>query len=286
VGYLARRSVPGSPFGLPVIRTRFNPAVSKRGIVAKRRQHIGSLCDRHGITFEYLPPGVSGGRANPKDRTVLIPETTMVRSYYVALHEIAHCVLGFDSAEPRAPQETGAWRWAIDQAIEPPTAGLKRYIFKVLWHYLLSDLVRPESDLSNAERWPPADDSFWAFLAGLDDPSRLLYEATKVTGHVGLLADLRTNAARALDRERQRTKDALRRAHIAEQSLAYGPPSPARTGQLALLGASKKAHVWASDGQFGTFADRGILCGSRGVARPAPPDAPRCKVCLSLEAHL
>jgi hypothetical protein len=62
---------------------RFNPPVKQRGIVAKRRQHIGSLCDRHGITFEYLPPGVSGGRANPKDRTVPDGVLNADRLFYV-----------------------------------------------------------------------------------------------------------------------------------------------------------------------------------------------------------
>lgn len=111
-------------------QTGFNVTMARQGIVAKRRRHVQELCERHDIACEYQPRGVPHARADPERRRVLIPPTTMVRSYYLALHEIAHCVLGYDHDLPAAPQEAATWQWAIDHAIEAPTLGLKRLMFQ------------------------------------------------------------------------------------------------------------------------------------------------------------
>lgn len=256
-------------------------SVARQEIVAQRRQHVQALSERYAITCEYQPRGISHGRANPERRRVLIPRTTKVRSYYLALHEIGHCVLGNDHEQPAASQEAATWQWAIEHAIEPPSVGLKRLMFKTVWNYLLSDLAAPSAEnLSNAEMFPRSDDGFWSFLASLDDASRLLYEATKITAHTGPPAEARLEVSRALYRERERSREALRRARVREQLRFYGPARPAPAGELTLLGASEKAHVWGHDGMWGTFGS--VLCGSRGVAHPAPPGAPRCKTCRSL----
>lgn len=232
--------------------------------------------------------------ANPARRRVLIPRTTMVRSYYIALHEIGHCVVGFDLDKPRAPQEAATWRWAIDQAVEPPTRGLKRMMFRAVWNYLLADLgARPTGDLSNAEMFPRPADEFWSFLASLDDASRLLYEGTKITAHTGPPAEARMEVRRALHQERVqtheamlRTRAAVRRARIEEQLRFYGPPRPARAGELTLLGSREKAHVWRQGGMYGAQVGvSDIFCGARGVAHPAPAKAPRCKSCQSLSSR-
>jgi hypothetical protein len=161
------------------------------GKVARRRAHVMDLLDRHEITSVYLSKGESGGSADLKGRVVLIPQTTMVRSYYIALHEIGHIVLGFDRDRPKAPQEAAAWRWAINCAIEEPTPGVSRMIFLKLWNYLLGDLLlRPGEKRSNADRFPGPGDEFWLFLASLDEASRLLYGAVKVTAHSGTLKAL------------------------------------------------------------------------------------------------
>ena len=48
-------------------------------------------------------------------------------------------MLGYDHDLPAAPQEAAVWQWAIAEAVEPPTVGLKRMMFKALWRYLLRD---------------------------------------------------------------------------------------------------------------------------------------------------
>lgn len=266
--------------------------MSPPGPVALRRKHVDALCDEYGITCEYQPRGKSHARAWPVERRVLIPQTTMVRSYYLGLHEIAHCVIGYDHDQPAAPQEAATWRWAIAEAIEPPTPGLKRMMFKALWHYLLRDIgVWDAEQLSNRDLFPGPDDPFWAFLATLDDDAgRLLYEATKITARTGPPAEWRARAYQELDEERRRSEQALeqakqdaRRAVIREQLRFYGPPTPAKAGERVLIGAGEKAHVWRYDGQYGAVTQiSAIYCGATGVAHPAPADAPACRACQRL----
>jgi hypothetical protein len=262
--------------------------VAHPGPITRRREHLDALCDEHNVLCKYQPKGSTHARAYPEQRQVLIPRTTMIRSYYLALHEIAHCVLGFDHDRPAAPQEAEAWQWAISQSIEPPTPGLKRMVFKALWHYLLSDLgVRGAEDLSNRDLFPAPDDPFWSFLATLDDGSRLLYEAAKVTARTGPPADWQAKAYQELDEERRRFEQALeqarnaaRRAVVREQLRFYGPPSPAKSGERVLVGSGVKAHMWRYDSQYGAVTKiSDIFCGVSGVAHPAPAGAPACRAC-------
>ncbi|MGA3362681.1 MAG: hypothetical protein ABSD82_11700, partial [Solirubrobacteraceae bacterium] len=82
----------------------------------------------------------------------------------------------------QAPQEAAAWEWAIDNAIEPATVGLKRHMFRLVWHYVLGDIGNADPGAGNAEMFAPADAPVWVFLASLDEqPERLLYEAAKLT---------------------------------------------------------------------------------------------------------
>jgi hypothetical protein len=265
--------------------------VTQLGSVARRQDHLDELCELHGVAREYQPQGKSHGRAWPAERRVLIPKTTLVRSYYLGLHEIAHCVLGYDHEKPAAPQEAAAWQWSIAEAIEPPTQGLKRMMFKALWHYLLSDLsVHGAEALSNRDLFPGPGDPIWDFLASLDAGPRLLYEAAKVTARTGPPAAWQAEAYRELDQERRRgeeaveqAKEAGRRTLIREQLRFYGPPRPAPASVRVLVGAGEKAHAWRYGGQYGAMTQiSAIYCGVTGVAHPAPDDAPDCRACRRL----
>jgi hypothetical protein len=181
--------------------------VTGGGIIARRVEHIRSLCEEHDIVIEYSHD--ERGAAAPDRRAVLIPRTTLIRSYYTGLHEIAHCVLGYDMAKPAAPQEFQAWRWAFDHAIEPPSDGVKRQVFKVLWHYLLADLAGtngvedPALLLGNVTLFPPRTEVFWTFLGALDESGQLLYEATKILAHAGPVAVARANRIGTLEAQRR-----------------------------------------------------------------------------------
>jgi hypothetical protein len=273
-------------------RTQFNVGVSHLGPVARRREHVGALCREYAVTREYLPRRSERAHAFPEQRRVVIPQTTQVRSYYVALHEIGHCVVGFDRDLPVAPQEAATWQWAMREAIEPPTLGIKRKIFKALWHYLLSDVaVGQTKDLSNRDMFPSPDDWFWGFLASLDEPPRLVYEATKITARVGPPAAWQAavnnelyEERRRWERELDRVRKSARRALIREQLRFYGPPSSARAGERALIGSGIKAHVWRQNGLYGAETTGNIFCGVDGVAHPAPAAAPTCGSCERLSS--
>lgn len=204
----------------------------------------------------------------------------MVRSYYLGLHEIAHCVLGYDHDQLAAPQEAATWRWTVAQAIEPPTPGLKRMMFKALWHYLLKDLgVWDAEQLSNRDLFPVPSDPFWTFLATLDDASRLLYQAAKITARTGPSAEWRARAYQELNEERRRSEQALeqakhdaRRAVMREQLRFYGPPVPANAGERVLVGVGEKAHIWRYDGQYGAVTQVClVICSRSGPEQTVQP---------------
>jgi hypothetical protein len=95
------------------------------GIVDERKEHVRLLCVQYGIQHEIRPESTARSQADIAGRKIRTPAITMVRSYYTALHEIAHIALGYDFAALQAPQEAAAWQWAIANAIEHPTEGLK-----------------------------------------------------------------------------------------------------------------------------------------------------------------
>ncbi len=261
---------------------RLTSAVAGSGIIARRKAHLDELCLEHSIERVYLDTSGERAKANVGDGRVLISQTTGVRTYFVALHEIGHCVLGVDQTKPIAPQEAEAWRWALDNAREEPTRGVRRMIFKALWHYLLRDLDRADAaELRNRDLFPGPDDPYWSFLASLDEEGRLLYEAAKVTARAHP-AEGPLPLEQLLEAERTKTRTALRRARvkIAAEEREVGPPKPAAAGDLVVLSKGGTAHILARDGYYGVVLATGdTLCGAGGVARPAPPDADTCWSC-------
>jgi hypothetical protein len=250
---------------------------------AGQRAHIDALCKEHDIEPVYLDKKESGAKANVEGRRVLIAPTSGVRTYFVALHEIGHCVVGVDKSQPIAPQEVDAWRWALDNAIEEPTQGVRRMIFKALWHYMLDGFKRPGvEEVSNADLFPPPGDPCWNFSAGLEDGPRLIYEAAKIAARTRSegLDDFQIHEL--VEKERTKARTALRRARtaIATEQREVGPPRPATAGEWTVLVKDGTAHLLARDGYFGLAVGTGdTLCGAGGVARPAPASAHRCWSC-------
>jgi hypothetical protein len=148
---------------------------------ASLADHVAGLCAQYRVTHEV---GGTRALAEPKERRITTPRpVTRIRSYYIALHEIAHVVQGFDSKKARAPQEAAAWTWAIDNAIVPPSDGVRRHIFQVVWGYVVSDGNRHFQGYGAKGRMIPArEDPFWQFLSDqlVGDPAEALYQAAKV----------------------------------------------------------------------------------------------------------
>ena len=257
-------------------------------IVEERKSHIERLCAAHKIEHTVRPGAGDRAFALPAERQITTPPVTGIRSYFIALHEIAHVVLSYDYDQLAAPQEAEAWTWAIDQAAEPPSEGLRRHMFKVVWHYVLRDLSSPHrDDMSNRSLFRPPDDPLWSFLGQLDDPERLLYEATKLTARTTPPADelarLREQLYQVgveLDDARQHTRDAVRKAIQKEQLRTAGPPRPAKPGDAIALGRTETAHILRYDGMLGTRLS--VYCGASGIARPALNGAALCKGCQRL----
>jgi hypothetical protein len=146
--------------------------------------HVASLCAAHEITH-VVDEKRTHAIAEPKTRRITTPRpVTRIRSYYIALHEIAHVILGFDERRTRAPQEAAAWAWALDEAIRPPSEGVRRMILKVLWGYLVSDGYRHARGYRREGCMIPArEDAFWSFLAEQlnGNAAEALYQAAKIT---------------------------------------------------------------------------------------------------------
>lgn len=96
------------------------------------RAHVAELAGANDVTIDERAS--SGGRAIPTLRHVSIGAVRGVSSYYVALHEIGHCVMRGRSL-PRLENEAAAWQWAIDHAMTPPTPGVRKMIRRCLGSY-------------------------------------------------------------------------------------------------------------------------------------------------------
>ena len=176
--------------------------LQRRGIVRQRQEHVIRLCLENEISYSLKDSG-SHASADPEARSVKIPFVTRTRSYYVALHEIAHVILGYDYDELAAPQESAAWQWAFQNAIEPPTKGIKPFVLEKIWNYMLSD-ADPSHHRYKPEVEPiaPPNDPMWSFIATLmTDPARELRKLAKLVAYSGMYGEFQgqkptmTNAA-------------------------------------------------------------------------------------------
>lgn len=87
-----------------------------------------------------------------------------------------------------------------------------------------------------------------------------------------------------IEEQRASARQLARRARVQDESRRYGPPRRSRRSEAVLLGSGSKAHIWGRDGMFGVCVEAGeILCGSSGVAHPAPPNSRPCKHCESVQ---
>ena len=66
------------------------------GIVEERKSHIERLCAAHKIEHTVRPGAGDRAFALPAERQITTPPVTGIRSYFIALHEIAHVVLSYD----------------------------------------------------------------------------------------------------------------------------------------------------------------------------------------------
>jgi hypothetical protein len=98
------------------------------------REQIEVLAAEYGIGIDYIECGefswfVSAG--NLASRRIEVPAIDDERSYFTALHEIGHIVLGMPtyeegSSEPSLDNEVVVWAWALGKAIiklEEPARG-------------------------------------------------------------------------------------------------------------------------------------------------------------------
>lgn len=164
------------------------PSRKKPGRVQLRQDHVQRLCAEHEIDL-VVSSSSNRAYANVKERTVRCRPITKTRSYYLALHEIAHLVQGHDFDAAAAPQEAAAWQWAYANAIEPPTKGIGADVLSKIWHYILTDIARSHDlDVPWIEPVAPASDPMWNFIASLmTDPAKSLREMTKVLAYAGTI---------------------------------------------------------------------------------------------------
>jgi hypothetical protein len=95
------------------------------------RQHIQSLAREHDV--EIVIRKGSRGRASRRQRLIKIPAVRGQVSYLVALHELGHIVGRYPKL--RHDREVAAWRWALDNSIDEPTAASYERIAESLASY-------------------------------------------------------------------------------------------------------------------------------------------------------
>jgi hypothetical protein len=117
--------------------------------------HVAELCDAHRVVTHDRRS--AGGRATPRLRMVSFGPICGIVSYYVALHEIGHCV-GRGRSAPVLECEGNAWQWAIDNAIVAPSPAVWKMIRRCLGNY---HARHERMARRRYVRFPPEDHVFW-----------------------------------------------------------------------------------------------------------------------------
>ena len=104
-------------------------------IAARMTEHIAALASEHGITVHWTRSQRSG-ECFPEEGTVFTPRIRRPAHYYLALHELGHCV---DAGAYALTNEAGryamvlcegaAWAWAAETA----KPSLLRHLRKADW---------------------------------------------------------------------------------------------------------------------------------------------------------
>jgi hypothetical protein len=91
----------------------------------------------------------------------MLPEVRSQVTYFLALHEIAHCLLHRTRRVPRLTEEAEAWEWALGHAVVDPSPATARSMYRKLGSYL-SNYVAKNDRAGRAVRViPPAGDPIW-----------------------------------------------------------------------------------------------------------------------------
>lgn len=141
-------------------RVTSDAAAAKRTKAARLAEHIRALAAAHHVVVDEQPG--ARGRAWRHRREIRVAPVRGVTSYFVALHELGHLV-GRGRSGRRLEQETTAWRWALDEAIVPPTPGVRRAIFRRLWSYVTWARARQHRAHSRPVI-PPPEHPLWGLL--------------------------------------------------------------------------------------------------------------------------
>jgi predicted SprT family Zn-dependent metalloprotease len=121
-------------------------------------KHIDYLCRKHDIKRFATS---KRGRAHVELRQVAVPEMVDEMSYFVALHEIGHIMIGLEY--PRLEREAKAWDWALENARVKPNYRTRQRICANLYRYL----CRAEQE---GWRRPPPESRFWQLLRWWEVP--------------------------------------------------------------------------------------------------------------------
>lgn len=127
--------------------------------------HIRALADANGIGIRETPgryDAVAGKDRSDGARWIRIPPIRTPITYYTALHELGH-LLG-EPGRYRLDEEARAWEWALANAAEPPSPGVRKMIRRNLRSYLRWALHR-QHRLRGRPIVPEPEHIFWR-LAG------------------------------------------------------------------------------------------------------------------------
>lgn len=149
---IRKAPAPPPPDDTPTHREIVAAQLCPKGIVfrtpflAQLNAHVIDLVDKHGINVTRIHE--VRGAAHSGDRRIDVPACTNETTYAIVLHEIGHLVSP-DGDSHQYPYEikdgcciapggeAGAWRWAIDNALQW-TVEMHRKLYQSLYSYSLS----------------------------------------------------------------------------------------------------------------------------------------------------
>ncbi len=145
---------------------------STRSLLPLLRRHVADLASANGVDVELVDGRRAVAyRARPSRgirARIRVPEIRGQVTYFTALHELGHLVSPGNRSLRQLEAEADAWRWALTNALVPPTPSTARRIRAKLLTYYRRAAQRHAQGRRVVAAIPGPDGLYWQVAAQLE----------------------------------------------------------------------------------------------------------------------